>query len=76
MCVLAYLDFFPEGLVDGGDLSFVVLLFICCLLMMKGGRIAMLGIPSESFPVNWDRVVLKVATAPTPFPLILISRVS
>jgi len=44
--------------------------------MNTGGRIAMLGIPSESFPVNWDRVVLKVATAPTPFPLILISRVS
>jgi len=27
--------------------------------MNTGGRIALLGIPPESFPVNWDKVVLK-----------------
>jgi len=28
--------------------------------MNTGGRISILGIPANEFPVNWDKVVLKV----------------
>lgn len=31
-------------------------------LMLMGGRIAMLGIPSAPFPVDWNRIVFKMLT--------------
>jgi len=49
-----------EGFDVGLEMSGVPSAFRSMLATMNhGGRIALLGIPSESFPINWDDVVFK-----------------
>jgi threonine 3-dehydrogenase len=52
-----------EGFDVGLEMSGVPSAFRSMLATMNhGGRIALLGIPSESFPINWDEVVFKGLT--------------
>ena len=59
MWKLKRMEGFDVGLeMSGNDMAFQDMISV----MNHGGRIAMLGIPSKSFPIDWSPVIFKSIT--------------